>query len=224
MDLIVTVPKSFGLYSWVGEGDAAGTQWSGKEWDFYLPLRTPWPPINPGDRVYVTYNGILRGYAPLVRVARYNHSYSLVRHGNAVAITIDEPVPGFRGWKERWWPREKEYPFDYEWYDGRPAWTVPMEISVRAGPERGTRIVYFDDVIAIGAITRQKEILLCYDCHKEGKSPRFKTDKATIDHVKQEHMFSRLAQWGEKTRERQARIRQATQEAKERRMALLQGS
>lgn len=140
-DIVVTVPLSFGLDTWIAEGDPAGAPWSGEEWHFYLG--TLKPNVKPGGRVYVTYNGILRGYAPLVRVdvdygsgadpIRLGHSgpprYALVRHGGAVAVTIDEPVPGFRGFKARWWKREDERPFDAPWYDGRPAWTVPMEWS-----------------------------------------------------------------------------------------------
>lgn len=46
-DVVVCVPKSFGLETWIAEGDAADTPWSGREWDFYLgsvrqryPMRT----------------------------------------------------------------------------------------------------------------------------------------------------------------------------------------
>jgi hypothetical protein len=34
----------------------------------------------------------------------------LVRHG-AVAVTIPERIHGFRGYRQRWWPREAEQPF-----------------------------------------------------------------------------------------------------------------
>lgn len=120
MDVVVTVPKSFGLDRWIGEGDPVGKPWSGVEWDFYLGnIR---PNIQPGERVYVVYNGALRGYAPLVRLDRaqaahrYGISYSLVRHGNAVAVTIPEYIKGFQGFRYRWWDREIEVPFP-NWHD-----------------------------------------------------------------------------------------------------------
>lgn len=122
MDVVVTVPKSFGLDVWIDEGDAAGdppARWQ-QEWDFYLGNQRP--NILPGERVYVVYNGALRGYAPLVRVAvqgwqTARQSFSLVRHGGAVAVTIPEFIQGFRGFRYRWWERADEVPF--------PAWKDP---------------------------------------------------------------------------------------------------
>lgn len=37
--------------------------------------------------------------------------FALVRRAGAVAVTIPEPITGFRGWRYRWWPREAEVPF-----------------------------------------------------------------------------------------------------------------
>ncbi len=111
MDVVVTLPKSFGLAAWIAEGDAAGdppSRWQ-QEWDFYIGSFRP--RIDPGERVYVMFNGALRGYAPLVRVERYGRAYSLVRHAGAMAVTIPEFVPGFRSWRYRWWEREIEIPF-----------------------------------------------------------------------------------------------------------------
>lgn len=118
-DVVVTVPLSFGLATWIDEGDAAGELWSGEEWDFYLYGNRP--AIKPGERVYVVYNGAVRGYAPLLRVDTPADSYfvrrrgaaafSLVRGGGAVAVTIPEYVQGFRGWRYRWWDRSIEVPF-----------------------------------------------------------------------------------------------------------------
>lgn len=114
-DVVVTVPKSFGLDTWIEEGDPAGTPWSGQEWHFYLGGGVP--TIKPGELVYVTYNGKLRGYAPLVRVEWYgNRRFALVRHGGAVAVTIPEFIQGFRGWRYRWWDRSIEVPFP-EWME-----------------------------------------------------------------------------------------------------------
>lgn len=121
-DICVTVPMDFGWQNWVDEGDAAGAPWSGEEWHFYLYGALP--QIEKGERVYIVHAGKLRGYAPLVRIDRgENRSYSrdkffgpyaLVRHGGAVAVTIDLPIKGFRGFRYRWWDRELEKPFP-EW-------------------------------------------------------------------------------------------------------------
>ncbi len=118
-DVVVTVPKKFGLDTWIAEGDPAGEPWSGQEWDFYLgSIR---PNIQAGDRVYVVYDGKLRGFAPLRRLTYGNiggtFRYSLVRGGDAVAVTINEHIPGFRGFKYRWWDRSVERPF--------PDWKTP---------------------------------------------------------------------------------------------------
>lgn len=117
-DVVVTVPKSFGLAAWIAEGDPAGAPWSGEEWHFYLGGHRP--DIKPGERVYVVYNGRLRGFAPLVRIeldVSYGKRYSLVRHGGAEAVTITDNIPGFRGWRYRWWKLYEEYPF--------PDWQTP---------------------------------------------------------------------------------------------------
>jgi len=108
-DVVVTVPKSFGLDQWVAEGDPAGSEWSGEEWGFYLGV--PRPRIEKGERVYIVYNGRLRGYAPLICVQSTGRGYALVRGGGAEAVTIDEHIQGFRGFRYRWWPREIEKPF-----------------------------------------------------------------------------------------------------------------
>src|SRR4051812_42116353 len=117
MDVVVTVPQNFrygglkGLPAWISEGDAAGEPWSGEHWHFYLGGYPP-KDLKEGERVYVVYNGKLRGYAPLVRieenmveyVERIQPSpeprgYALVRYGGAVAVTIDPPIRGFQGFR-----------------------------------------------------------------------------------------------------------------------------
>jgi hypothetical protein len=101
---------------WLKEGDLAGATWSGETWHFYL-YGSP-PQMIPGERVYIVAHGKLRGYAPLVRIERYNgQEYALVRHGGAVACTINEVIRGFRGWRYRAWPYEDERPF--------PQWQQP---------------------------------------------------------------------------------------------------
>jgi len=115
MDVVVTLPKSFGMKNWIEEGDLPGEQWSGDEWHFYLG--GPVPKINPGEKVYVCYNGKLRGFSKLVRVERSNRGYALVRHNDSEAVTIDQHIPGFRGFRYRWWSPEIEKPF--------PDWMIP---------------------------------------------------------------------------------------------------
>ncbi len=110
-DVVVTVPKHR-WREWIAEGDLPGEPWSGKASYFGV---TGWPDIKSGERVYIVAHGKLRGYAPLVSVLRtpeptYEPTY-LVRHFGAVAVTIDEPIRGFRGWRYRWWKREDERPF-----------------------------------------------------------------------------------------------------------------
>ncbi len=118
-DIVVTVPKSFthpcapglkGLAAWVAEGDAAGDEWSGREWEFTVAGSRP--PVHRGERVYIVCDGKLRGYSPLIRIETIDHRYwGLIRGGEAVAVTINERMIGFRGWRYRWWSRESERPF-----------------------------------------------------------------------------------------------------------------
>ena len=114
-DVVVTVPKNFthpcapglkGLAAWLAEGDPAGSEWSGIEWDFTTSGGRP--QIEPGDRVYVVCEGKLVGYAPLIRVECDGSRVTFIRGGGAVACTIAEPITGFRGWRYRFWNREDE--------------------------------------------------------------------------------------------------------------------
>ncbi len=124
-DIVVTVPKTFthpaapgkkGLAAWIGEGDAAGDEWSGGEWEFTVGGSRP--PVHEGERVYIVCDRRLRGYAPLVRVDCIDYLYwGLIRGGGAVAVTINERMVGFRGWRYRWWSRGSEKPF--------PGWKDP---------------------------------------------------------------------------------------------------
>ncbi len=115
-DVVVTVPKGR-WEGWIAEGVLPGEACPcGVEFDFFL--WGPEPVVRPGERVCIVAHGRLRGYAPLVRLEWFDFgSWSLVRHGGAVAVTIDEVIPGFRGWRCRWWWREDERPF--------PGWRVP---------------------------------------------------------------------------------------------------
>lgn len=103
-DLVVTVPKWF-WGEWIAEGDTAGTPATGEEWGFYIGRRMP--PIAPGERLYIVAHGLLRGYAPVTRV----QPGCICRRGGAVALTIDQVIPGFRGWRHRWWDPATEHDF-----------------------------------------------------------------------------------------------------------------
>lgn len=117
-DLVVTCPRHF-FREWIAEGDAAGDEYEGGSWAWYTGRGT-WgdqkfrPPIEPGERLYVVAWGMLRGYAPVVDVRIIDGKWAIIREGGAVAVTIDEPIRGFQGWRKVWWPRSAERPF-LEW-------------------------------------------------------------------------------------------------------------
>ena len=143
-DVVVTVPMRLWA-EWLAEGDLPGTPWSGYESHFMLG--GPKPSIKVGERVYIVAHGLVRGYAPLVRMeGRCDldpQRWCLVRQDLAVAVTPrcrrhhgrvwecnrfetgcppeDHPLPitGFRGVKYRWWPTEIEMPFP-DWRTARP--------------------------------------------------------------------------------------------------------
>lgn len=108
MDLVVTVPKQI-WRAWIAEGDAAGEPDSGEEWGYYLGGARP--PVEPGERLYVVAHGLLRGYANVTRVVRHEGSWVICRRGGAVAVTIPATIPGFRGYRRRWWKVEDEVDF-----------------------------------------------------------------------------------------------------------------
>lgn len=112
MDVVVTVPK--GMWrEWIDEGDLPGEPMGEMESHFWIG--GPMPSIEPGDRVYIVAHGKLRGYAPLRRVewrcALRPDKRCLVRNGDAAAVTIDQPIGGFQGFRYRWWDREEERTF-----------------------------------------------------------------------------------------------------------------
>lgn len=112
-DLVVTVPSPK-WEEWLAEGDCAGEAPTGQRYTFST-AGFGLPDIMPDERIYVVARGRLRGYAPLLwAYYRPPHRIELVRGANAVAVTIEEPVRGFRGWRYRWWPLEDERPFP-EW-------------------------------------------------------------------------------------------------------------
>lgn len=124
-DLVVCVKETH-WREWLKAGDHAGDPWSGRLHGFKLPP-VPTPNAKPGDRVYVMMNGIVRGYAPLVRIERLDWGIALIRGGGAQAVTpmclypgrcpaggpAHSPHPavwdGFAGVRERWWDRLTEW-------------------------------------------------------------------------------------------------------------------
>ena len=119
-DVVVTVPKDRWA-EWIAEGDLPGEEWGFGDagafgwYDFYIG--GPMPDIKPSERVYIVAHGRLRGYAPLVR----RTAHSLIRRGDAVAVTIPTPIQGFRGWRYRWWHRDEETPFPDWQTEGVPS-------------------------------------------------------------------------------------------------------
>src|SRR3990167_8721527 len=95
VDLVGTCPKDFWL-EWIAEGDPVGTPETGEEWAWWTKDRLA-PSARPGDRFYVVAHGLLRGYAPVVRVTTEGPSWLICRKGGAVACTINKSIPGFQG-------------------------------------------------------------------------------------------------------------------------------
>ena len=117
-DCVVTVPKHL-WQVWIEEGDLPGEPWSGYESHFWV--RQPPAQWHIGMRVYIVAHGKLRGYAPIIwseLECALNPSRScLLRGGGAVAVTIAQTIPGFRGYRYRWWDRRTEVLF--------PEWRTP---------------------------------------------------------------------------------------------------
>ena len=107
-DVVVTVPKDLWKL-WLDEGDLPGDDPTGETWGFFTSGGRP--RIYPGDRVYVVAHGRLRGHAPLTGLRVDGRRLAFGRRGGAVAMTIPEPIQGFRGWRYRWWEREDAIDF-----------------------------------------------------------------------------------------------------------------
>lgn len=128
-DIVVTVPKWF-WFDWIAEGDAVGEPESGEEWGFFLGGAKP--PVEPGDRLYIVAHGLLRGYAPVTRLARTETQWCICRRGGAVACTLPDPIQGFQGWRHVW-KREQELPFpDWKYAAAEPKTGRRFQLSESA--------------------------------------------------------------------------------------------
>ena len=125
VNLVGTCPKDFWL-EWIAEGDAAGDPETGEEWGWYT-THSYRSLIKPGDRFYVVAHGMLRGWAPVLGV----QGGAIVRKGGAVACTIPERIPGFRGLRTRWWARSAEIEFPNWKTAGLPE---PKQKKIAAAP------------------------------------------------------------------------------------------
>ena len=115
-DVVVTVPMT-AWEDWIAEGQLPGDEWDGETYSYFSVPSYP-RRIIAGERVYVVAGGRLRGFAPLVRVEHSASRCLLVRACVAVAMTTDETITGFRGYRYRWWDRANERPF-VSWRDLR---------------------------------------------------------------------------------------------------------
>lgn len=94
-----------------GEGNSPGTE---LVWQHLLAGDARWFRCSADQRCYVVAHNRLRGYAPLYAIETDETGKEMrafIRRGGAVACTIGEPIPGFRGWRYRWWERSVENPF-----------------------------------------------------------------------------------------------------------------
>jgi hypothetical protein len=57
----------------------------------------------------------------VVRILKtVDRGYGICRRGGAVACTIPEEIPGFRGYRNRWWNQSTEVPYPSWRTDGIP--------------------------------------------------------------------------------------------------------
>lgn len=157
MDVVVTIPKDAWL-RWLAEGDLPGDESSG-EWGCYFGGATPLRNLHPGDRVYVLAHGLIRGYAPLVRVDTRSPAMALVRAGGAVACTVldSDGMPielrGFQGIRYRWWERTNEAPMPDWMTRGVPMRDRPaIERLQRLREDPRHRVTLRDRAIGVDAV------------------------------------------------------------------------
>jgi hypothetical protein len=116
VDLVACLPVAL-FHDWWDEGGVP--EWpEDLEYHWEVGRRPPTTIETGRSRLYIVCGGLLRGFAPIRRVEQVaERRWSLVRDGlSAEATTIPAPIPGFRGWRYRWWDRADEREFsDWAW-------------------------------------------------------------------------------------------------------------
>jgi hypothetical protein len=124
-DVVVTVPKAL-WEIWIDEGDLPGEAYNGEnEYHFFGRGRTP--TIDPGERVYIVAHGLLRGYAPLVRLEMHTQiidtfkprTFTTAIYSHHDARLLHKPVPD-------WWWQGATYALVR--HGGAVAVTIPQPI------------------------------------------------------------------------------------------------
>jgi hypothetical protein len=127
-DIVVPVKR---WTDWLAMGDLAGQLWSGREHALSLHCL---PDIEPGERVYILHAGIVRGYAPLIRIEQGFHAGRLltylIRGGGARAMTPMCSMPNGCRCKDSIWmaPHARHFGaigvFQYRDWDYRDEWLL----------------------------------------------------------------------------------------------------
>lgn len=114
MDVVACVPRHVWPH-WLEEGGTPEAPDPSTVYGFGVPSAPKL--LRAGDRLYIACAGRIRGYAPVLWIQSRidSRAVDLIRDGkSAVAVTIAERVPPFRGFRYRWWTRDQERPFP-EW-------------------------------------------------------------------------------------------------------------
>lgn len=74
---------------------------------FYISKKPP----EPTDRVYIAAEGKLQGWFwvdTIITMVASPPCYCVMAHQTFHPVTIADPVPGFAGWRHRWWETSAE--------------------------------------------------------------------------------------------------------------------
>lgn len=103
-DIVVTVPRE----SWAAFVAARGDARRGTLIPFQFAEH---PPASAGDTIYFAAHGRLRLKAQVESVFPWRGATGVL--ASLIApVTICLAVPGFPGWRKRWWSAVDEQPFD----------------------------------------------------------------------------------------------------------------
>lgn len=108
-DIVVTVPRDKWA-DWLkqhGEGDQRGRR---RNFHIYDKEQGR-PPASEGDDIYVVAHGRLRCLLMIERIVPLMGGW-LVTASMVRPVTLAGYVPGFKGWRRRWWDTQHELPFD----------------------------------------------------------------------------------------------------------------